>query len=204
MIDDPEVSGLKTLRLRTLIPQAVRYLGGRKVYVYLIRCSLFILPWPSVCQVLSSQSYLACPQEIITQHNPILDFHMAGIRAILRDAPAGQLGRLYLGLKIAPYADEQEGYVVGQQHDAEEDKPELDAAQDIEKDDESEKDSSERGTPDKDIEHNAGDESSKAQPKSDPNAVDWTGPSDLDNPQNWSTLKKTFVFGQICLLTFAS
>jgi DHA1 family multidrug resistance protein-like MFS transporter len=129
---------------------------------------------------------------------------MSGIRAILRDAPAGQLGRLYLGLKIAPYVDEQEGYVIGQQHDAEKEGPEADAAQDIEKDDASEKDSSERAASDKDIERNAADEPANAQPKGNAGAVDWSGPTDLDNPQNWSTLKKTFVFGQICLLTFAS
>lgn len=34
--------------------------------------------------------------------------------------------------------------------------------------------------------------------------VDWDGPEDPENPQNWSTAKKSFVFFQICLLTFAS
>jgi DHA1 family multidrug resistance protein-like MFS transporter len=129
---------------------------------------------------------------------------MAGIRAILRDAPAGQLARLYLGLQIAPYADEQEGYVLGQQHNDEDERSEPGATNDLEKDDASEKDSSDKETSDKDIERNAAKEPSNAQPKSDPNAVEWSGPTDLDNPQNWSTLKKSFVFGQICLLTFAS
>ncbi|KAL4745362.1 hypothetical protein BDW72DRAFT_198711 [Aspergillus terricola var. indicus] len=33
--------------------------------------------------------------------------------------------------------------------------------------------------------------------------VDWEGPEDPENPQNWSTLRKSFVLFQICLLTLA-
>ncbi|KAL6236740.1 hypothetical protein BDW75DRAFT_238960 [Aspergillus navahoensis] len=33
--------------------------------------------------------------------------------------------------------------------------------------------------------------------------VDWDGPGDPENPQNWSTTRKTFVLIQICLLTVA-
>ena len=43
----------------------------------------------------------------------------------------------------------------------------------------------------------------RAQDTSDDNIVDWYSPSDPENPQNWSTLKKCFTFGQICILTFA-
>jgi DHA1 family multidrug resistance protein-like MFS transporter len=37
---------------------------------------------------------------------------------------------------------------------------------------------------------------------SDANIVDWYGPTDVENPLNWSTAKKSFTFFQICLLTF--
>ncbi|KIW18649.1 hypothetical protein PV08_02938 [Exophiala spinifera] len=37
----------------------------------------------------------------------------------------------------------------------------------------------------------------------DAHIVDWYGPDDPDNPQNWSTLKKTWVTFEICLLTFS-
>lgn len=33
--------------------------------------------------------------------------------------------------------------------------------------------------------------------------VDWYGPDDPDNPQNWSTIKKVWVTFEICLLTFS-
>ncbi|KIV86635.1 hypothetical protein PV11_02235 [Exophiala sideris] len=33
--------------------------------------------------------------------------------------------------------------------------------------------------------------------------VDWYGPEDPDNPQNWSTSKKTWVTFEVCLLTFS-
>jgi DHA1 family multidrug resistance protein-like MFS transporter len=132
---------------------------------------------------------------------------MAGIRAILRDAPAGQLARLYLGLKILPYADEQEGYVFSAPPNAE-DELGSNASHDSVQDDASELDAEYKetsdGASDRDVEVHAADEASHTQAKGDPNAVEWSGPNDLDNPQNWSTLKKTFVFAQICLLTFAS
>jgi DHA1 family multidrug resistance protein-like MFS transporter len=119
---------------------------------------------------------------------------MAGIRAIIRDAPAGQLARLYLGLKISPYVDEQEAFQVHQPHVSEEQTSEPDVAHDLEKGDES----------DKDIENNAADEAAPTQPKADSTNVGWSSPTDIDNPQNWSTSKKCLVFAQICLLTFAS
>ncbi|KAL4941250.1 hypothetical protein BDV06DRAFT_223272 [Aspergillus oleicola] len=36
-----------------------------------------------------------------------------------------------------------------------------------------------------------------------PTLVDWGGPEDPENPQNWSTGRKTFVLFQICILTVA-
>jgi DHA1 family multidrug resistance protein-like MFS transporter len=131
---------------------------------------------------------------------------MAGIRAVLRDAPAGQLARLYLGLKILPYADEQEGYALSAPPKVE-DELSSNASHDSIKDDESEQDAQNKETDDRasdrEVEVHAADET-HAHAKGDPNAVEWSGPNDLDNPQNWSTLKKSFVFAQICLLTFAS
>lgn len=37
----------------------------------------------------------------------------------------------------------------------------------------------------------------------DVHIVDWYGPNDPENPQNWSHYKKFFVTFEICLLTFA-
>ncbi|KAG8164622.1 hypothetical protein KVR01_004897 [Diaporthe batatas] len=37
----------------------------------------------------------------------------------------------------------------------------------------------------------------------DPNIVDWYGPDDPENPQNWSNAKKFFVTFEICFLTFS-
>ena len=129
------------------------------------------------------------------------------IAEVIRDAPVGQLCRLYLGLKIAPYVDEQEGFGLSQPPAPQEVKPETDATRDLERDEGSDQDSSLKATSEKDIERNAADEPSTpphTQAKADPNAIEWSSPTDRDNPQNWSTLRKTFVFGQICLLTFAS
>jgi DHA1 family multidrug resistance protein-like MFS transporter len=136
---------------------------------------------------------------------------MGGIRDVLRDAPAGQLARLYLGLKISPYVDEQEGFGVPKQPSGPspgspaERAPERDSTQDN-GNDAFDKDTSEQSS-EKDLERNAADQPSSpphVEPKSDTGAVVWSGPTDADNPQNWSTMKKTFVFAQICLLTFAS
>ena len=33
--------------------------------------------------------------------------------------------------------------------------------------------------------------------------VDWYGPNDPENPQNWSHFKKVFVTFEICLITFS-
>lgn len=39
-------------------------------------------------------------------------------------------------------------------------------------------------------------------PKERKSLVDWYSPTDPENPKNWSTLKKCFAFGQVCLCTF--
>ncbi|CCD22927.1 Flr1p NDAI_0A07730 [Naumovozyma dairenensis CBS 421] len=41
----------------------------------------------------------------------------------------------------------------------------------------------------------------KLEEKDDPYLVGWNGPEDPDNPQNWSTLKKTIVIFNVMLLT---
>lgn len=147
-----------------------------------------------------------------------------GIAEILRDAPAGQLARLYLGWKIARYADEKEGYDHSQppapeeplQNAVEEDLPGTNGERDIEQDDASDKeDNDDKEKIDKDLERDGAyepaepvpvpqGEKSQPAPKHDPSEVKWAGPTDRDNPQNWSTGKKVFVFAQICLLTFSS
>ncbi|SNX82189.1 probable FLR1 - Putative H+ antiporter involved in multidrug resistance [Melanopsichium pennsylvanicum] len=42
-----------------------------------------------------------------------------------------------------------------------------------------------------------------SEDESDPYLVDWNGPDDPDNPQNWSMPRKAFVNGLLCLLTFS-
>jgi len=130
--------------------------------------------------------------------------------AIFRESSAGQICRLFLGLKITPYVDEREGFVLPQQLVAGEaaaaqnnnSEPEPETNVDIEKDG-SEGDS-EKGSLNEDIEKDTAREPQQPSAKPDPNIVDWFGPGDEENPQNWSTTKKIFVFGQICLLTFSS
>ncbi|KAF2100885.1 putative MFS transporter [Rhizodiscina lignyota] len=100
----------------------------------------------------------------------------------MRDAPAGQLARLYLGLKIAPYVDELESFALSLPQ--------------------SQEDVAVEGAANEDVPEPQADRDPKA-PKPDPNTVGWAGETDRDNPQNWSTVKKTLVFSQICLLTFA-
>ena len=130
--------------------------------------------------------------------------------AIFRESSAGQICRLFLGLKITPYIDEQDGFVlpqqaVGENAVATNNNPELQSNRDAER--EGSEIGSDRSS-DKDIEKEAPTEpqqpSEKPEQKSDTNVVDWYGPDDKENPQNWSTAKKAFTFAQICLLTFSS
>ncbi|EST05996.1 Major facilitator superfamily [Kalmanozyma brasiliensis GHG001] len=54
-----------------------------------------------------------------------------------------------------------------------------------------------------------GDKSNRETPPdnmeddTDPYLIDWNGPSDPDNPQNWSNPRKNFVTALLCLLTFS-
>lgn len=53
-------------------------------------------------------------------------------------------------------------------------------------------------------EDDANNDDPDAPPKdSDPNIVTWYGEKDAANPQNWSLLKKCWVTGLLCLLTFS-
>ena len=42
-----------------------------------------------------------------------------------------------------------------------------------------------------------------AEKGKDTSIIEWWGPDDPENPQNWSTVKKFFVTFEICLLTFS-
>lgn len=108
-----------------------------------------------------------------------------------------------MGMHIAAYEDEKEGFELSRslskpQTAAPEPAPESEAERDAEKESES----------DKDIEKETDGDVESAKPPAatppDANIVEFTGTDDMDNPQNWSTLKKCFVFAQICLLTFTS
>ncbi|KAF2658041.1 cycloheximide resistance protein [Lophiostoma macrostomum CBS 122681] len=145
------------------------------------------------------------------------------LREVLRDAPAGQLARTYLGWTIAPYEDEKEGYSLQQPtshavalsvaHKDEADpdgiseKSSADPAQGKDSDIESSAMASTAPRQDenaiRDIERMA---TEKEEPPNttqpNPNEVSFS-PEDRDNPHNWSTGKKVFAFAQICLLTFS-
>ena len=129
---------------------------------------------------------------------------------ILRESSAGQIGRLYLGLKIAPYLDEREGFVLPQ-HATEEQAVAPNSQSEPQPEGDPEKEGSEDGSDrlsnrdiEKDVVAEPQQPSAKPDAKPDPNIVDWYGPNDEENPQNWSTAKKAFAFAQICLLTFSS
>lgn len=144
------------------------------------------------------------------------------IKEILRDAPAGQLARTYLGWTISPYEDEKENYQLQQAEKqdsdprAENPDPENGSDGDFPYDKEN----------DKDLEINAAGTETQGQRRhsthsgerdieriqtekekhgrEQPNAQEVRFSSmDRDNPHNWSTGKKAFVFFQICLLTFS-
>lgn len=135
--------------------------------------------------------------------------------AIFRDSPAGQILRVFMGRKIAPYMDEKEDFQLSRtiSRPKHVPTPGTEATdRDIvhnEKDDESEKDQSEgekEAAKDKEINLERNDTNPTGAPEGKPdyNVVEFTGADDEDNPQNWSARKKCFVFIQICLLTFSS
>lgn len=108
--------------------------------------------------------------------------------AIFRDAPAGQISRLFLGPRVFPYADENKAFVLpyAKTNTLEDNKPLTDDP--------------EKATAD---ERAAAGSQASSQSDSKDEVVEWYGADDPDNPQNWSTFKKTFTFFQICLLTFS-
>lgn len=115
--------------------------------------------------------------------------HNSKMSALFRDATAGTILRKIAGGRILPYDDEKPGFKIP--------------------DDASEKRDEKISQPSNDPESDAVDESSGSSTPKPPQThatgqvVDWYGPDDPDKPQNWSTAKKTFVFFQICFLTFA-
>ncbi|KAF2672095.1 cycloheximide resistance protein [Microthyrium microscopicum] len=115
---------------------------------------------------------------------------------LFRDSSAGQICRLFLGMKITPYEDEKDGFQLSRSISKPE-KPlaDRDVDHDVEKSEES----------DKDLEKEAPADSGHASklPATDASVVEFTGSDDEDNPQNWSGAKKSFVFSLICLLTFS-
>ena len=129
--------------------------------------------------------------------------------AILRDSSAGQLARLFLGMKIAPYEDEKEGFALSQAQSKPSAAPSSTRSRDESPDDaadtDGEKDVEKEGS-EKDAERDVAGAGHAAptQQSEDPNIIGWFGPNDEDNPQNWSWQKKMFTYAQICLLTFAS
>ncbi|KAE9973720.1 hypothetical protein BLS_003464 [Venturia inaequalis] len=134
--------------------------------------------------------------------------------AIFRDSPAGQILRVFMGRKIAPYMDEKEDFQLSRTISRPKHVPapgteatDRDIIQN-ERDDESETGQSEgekEATADKEIKLERNDTNPTGAPegKPDHNVVEFTGVDDEDNPQNWSAGKKCFVFMQICLLTFS-
>lgn len=147
------------------------------------------------------------------------------IREILRDAPAGQLARTYLGWNIAPYEDEREGFKLPQaeekpnappadvSHDAHHDSTSDDASdKEKDKDLESNAPNGEAGghvphagnDGGRDVERIATEQEQHANTMQHTTTEVGFSQNDPDDPKNWSTLRKVFIFGQICLLTFTS
>ncbi|TLD23629.1 putative MFS transporter [Venturia nashicola] len=134
--------------------------------------------------------------------------------AIFRDSPAGQILRLFVGWKIAPYMDEKENFQLSRtiSRPGHVPAPGTEATDrdniENEKDDDSETDRLEgemEATEDKEIKLERNDTNPTGAPEGTPdhNLVEFMGADDEDNPQNWSAKKKCFVFMQICLLTFS-
>jgi DHA1 family multidrug resistance protein-like MFS transporter len=110
---------------------------------------------------------------------------------------------LFLGIKFAPYTDELDSFELSRSIS----QPEAPAAATPVTEHESYENESmrdlEKDASDRDGEGQSTPPTKAAQQKPAANVVGWTGPEDADNPQNWSSTKKSFVFIQICLLTFS-
>ena len=126
--------------------------------------------------------------------------------ALLREAPAGQLSRLLFSSRIYAYDDEKPGFTLPSASLSPEQQSSASSAstENNEKDPSVAEAAASAENNEKDPSVTEAATSSTQLPVKADNTVDWYGPQDLDNPQNWSTAKKTFVFFQICLLTFAS
>ncbi|PVH92357.1 putative MFS transporter [Periconia macrospinosa] len=137
------------------------------------------------------------------------------IAEIIRDAPAGQLARAYLGWKIAPYEDEEDGFQLPQTKEqgtdpqantevthSEEGSRHTSVEHNEEKRRSSEDSIHHEPHTERDMERIATQKDEHASNQPLPNEVGFS-PTDRDNPQNWSTKKKIFTFLQICLLTFS-
>ena len=130
------------------------------------------------------------------------------IREILRDAPAGQLARIYLGWKIAPYEDEKEGYQLPYDVSASPypDDHSAEILDEMEKDKDLESNavnSEAAGPAGQYIEHIPTTNEKPDTLQTNYHEVKFS-PMDRDNPQNWGAGKKAFSFFQIILLTFTS
>lgn len=135
------------------------------------------------------------------------------IMETIRDAPAGQLARAYLDWTIAPYEDEKDNFqlphpeknTVNSQTPAQQRADSNVASIEHDKETRGSSQESIRHQPpaERDIERVPTEKDEHGSQKPAFNEVAFT-PSDRDNPHNWGTGKKVFVFSQICLLTFSS
>ncbi|KAJ2992883.1 hypothetical protein NUW58_g2018 [Xylaria curta] len=116
---------------------------------------------------------------------------MGALGTLFRDTFAGQLARRVISSKALPYVEEEAGFRLPSSLEH------------------SEKSGSGTSTPpnhgDTELDATTSEKNLDGEKNAEPGPiVDWYGPEDPENPQNWSTMKKSLVFAEICLLTFAS
>jgi DHA1 family multidrug resistance protein-like MFS transporter len=111
---------------------------------------------------------------------------------IFRDAPAGQISRLLLGSRAFSYADERKSFALP-----------FAKATTIENHENEVLSKDPEKANDNEIVASGYESQTSSESDSNDKLVEWYGVDDPDNPQNWSTWKKSFTFFQICLLTFA-
>lgn len=109
-------------------------------------------------------------------------------------------------MKIAPYEDEKEGFALPYPRAKASTALTTNAPSRAESPTRTPENGSDKDYEKEDTEQDAENVAAAAPAveAEDPNIVTWSGPNDQDNPQNWSSFKKLFTFGQICLLTFTS
>lgn len=143
-------------------------------------------------------------REVLSASTADSNTSTAKMADIFRDSAFGQILRLFFNREMAPFEDEKPGFY-----------PERSFQKEEQDDDKasivstpfgstifSKGSRSDFGKYESTV-HTASI-SEKTKANEDLKLVDWIGPEDQDNPQNWSSLKKHFVFFQICLLTFTS